>query len=251
MTNPFDFTHKKIVITGATSGIGLTTAIMLAKQGAIIHAVGRREEALIDVMNRLDGDCHRYHIEDLCGDVNYRKLFDEIVSDGKKIDGMVYCAGIAKVLPVNIVNYKNMDETMRVNFYSFIEMVSALSKKRYHENTSIVAVSSIAAEYPGKCQGIYAASKAAMNTMVQSLALELTEKDIRINTVMPASTNTRMLNEANENRGQKEVEREIHKQLLGLEEPEDISNVIMFLLSDASRVITGRAIYADAGYIDF
>ena len=251
MHNPYDFTGKRIIVTGCTSGIGEKTSIALAEQGAELLLVGRNEKKLESLVNDLEGKGHSYYIEDLNGYNDYKSLFDEMTTEGRKIDGLVYCSGMVKLLPVNSLNYKNMDETMRVNFYSFIEMVSVLSKKKYHDKTSVVAVSSIAAEYPGKCQGIYAASKAAMNVMVESLALELTEKNIRINTVMPASTNTRMLKEGNENRGKQEVDREIGKQLLGLEQPEDISDIIMFLLSDASRVITGRAIYADAGYLNF
>lgn len=251
MWNPYDFTGKKMIVTGATSGIGRAAAIKLAEQGATVHIIGRNEEKLLDTIRHLKGEHHRYYIKDFAEPGNYQSLFDDIISDGKKIDGLVYSAGVAKILPLSTLNYKNMNESMIVNLYSMVELVSMLSKKKYHMNTNIVVVSSIAAEYPGKCQGVYAASKAAINAMVQSLAMELSKKNIRINSVMPASTNTPMLQEANDNRGQESVHNELKKQLLGLEEPEDIADIIMFLLSDASRMITGRAIYADAGYLNF
>ena len=140
---------------------------------------------------------------------------------------------------------------MQVNYYSFVEMTSLLSKKKYDDSASIVAVSSISVMYPKKCQGLYVSTKAAMNTMVQALALELADKKVRINTVMPASTNTQMLQDANELLSQDEIDKESGKQILGIAEPEDVANVIMFLLSDASSIVTGRSIYADAGYINF
>ena len=139
--------------------------------------------------------------------------------------------------------------SFRDNLYSFVEMVSVLSKKKYHDKMSVVGISSVATVYPSKCQSVYVATKAAMNTIVSSMAIELAEKNIRINTVMPGSTKTRMLREAYADLSDEELSALFHNQILGLIEPEDIANVIMFLLSDASRIITGRSIYADAGTI--
>lgn len=251
MYNPYDFSGKKIVVTGATSGIGKGTAIRLAEQGANVCLVGRNKNALEDTLSVLSGTGHRYFIKDFLEADGYRELFDEILSDGVKIDGVAHCAGISSIHPLPTLSYANMDECMRVNLYSMVELVKMLSKKRYHNDAGFVTVSSIAAEYPGKCQSIYAASKAAVNNMTQSLAIELAKKGIRINALMPASVNTRMMEEANENRPTNLFDREMEKQLLGLEEPSDIANIIMFLLSDASSKITGRTIYADAGYINF
>jgi NAD(P)-dependent dehydrogenase (short-subunit alcohol dehydrogenase family) len=90
-----------------------------------------------------------------------------------------------------------------------------------------------------------------MNGMVTSMAMELAEKGIRINTILPSSTNTKMHAEAVEGKSEEELQRIERKQVLGLLEPDDVADVIMFLLSDASKMITGRSIYADAGFINF
>lgn len=251
MWNPFDFTEKKYIIAGATSGIGKATAVRLSEQGAKVFLIARDEEKVQNVLCALRGSGHKYFIRDFSESVGYKEIYDEIVQDGRKIDGIVYSAGIAKILPVGVLNKTAIDESMSVNFYSFVEMISAFNKKKYHDNASIVGVSSISTLYPQKCQGAYVATKSAMNSIVTSLALELAEKGIRINTVMPSSTDTPMLREAFEGKTKEEIERLASKQVLGIIDPSDVASIIMFLLSDASRIVTGRAIYADAGYINF
>lgn len=250
MWNPFDFSGKKIVVAGATSGMGKATAIKLSQQGAQVLLVGRDSDRLKELMGSLSGFGHRFFVKDFDQSGDVQNIFDDIVSDGRKIDGFVYVAGVANTIPLNALSYKNMENTMKINLYAFVDFLRFFSKTKYHNNASVVAVSSIAAKYPGKCQNIYSASKGALNLMVQTLAIELADKGIRVNTVMPACTNTKMLLDAKENRGEEQVEKDLQKQILGLEEPEDIADVVLFLLSDASRKITGRAMYADAGYLN-
>lgn len=252
MWNPYDFSGKRYIITGATSGIGRATALRLAEQGAEVIILARNEEKMKETLSILPGDGHLGYVKDFSSCDGYKEIFDSIVSDKGKIDGIVYSAGMAKILPIGHLNKKNMDESMSVNLYSFVEMVSLYSKKKYHaEKGSIVGVSSISVQYPQKCQGIYVATKAAMNAMVTSMAMELAERGIRINTVMPSSTNTQMLKEAFENKTEDQVKDALGQQVLGLIQPEDVADIILFLLSDASRMITGREIFADGGYINF
>ena len=250
MWNPFDFTGKKIVVAGATSGMGKATAIKLSQQGAEVCLIGRDQDKLNEVKNELSSDNCRCFVKDFSEVGGFQEIFDDVIADGKKIDGLVYCAGIAKILPVSMLSKKNMDESMTVNLYSFAEMVSILSKKKYHDKASVVGISSISTQYPQKCQEIYVATKCAMNGMVTSMAMELAEKGIRINTVLPSSTKTKMY-EAVEGKSDEEIQQIERKQVLGLLNPEDVADVIMFLLSDASKMITGRSIYADAGFINF
>lgn len=249
MWNPFDFTGKRFIVTGAASGIGRATAIRLSEQGAEVCLMDRAEETLQATSSSLSGRGHRYYIKDLSRSGGMKEIYDDIVSDGHKIDGIVYCAGMVKILPAVLLNKAAMDESMTVNLYSFVEMAGLLSKRRYHDKASIVGVSSVSVRYPKKCQGIYLATKSAMNAMVGSLAIELAEKGIRINTVLPSNVDTPMMGKAYEDKTEREIKAEIDKQLLGLERPEDIADIILFLLSGASRMITGREIYADGGYI--
>lgn len=251
MWNPYDFTGKRILVAGATSGIGRATAIRLSEQGAQVCLLGRDTAKLSEVLRELADNHHRCFTVDFSDACDFKHIYDDVVSDGHKIDGIVYTAGIAKILPITLLKRTSMDESMSVNLYSFIEMVGMLSKKKYHTKASVVGVSSISVEYPQKCQSAYVATKSAMNTMVSAMALELADKGIRINTVMPSSTNTKMLQEAFDGMSEKSREHSLSRQILGLEQPEDVADIILFLLSDASRMITGRAIYADAGYLNF
>ncbi len=251
MWNPFDFTGKRIIVTGATSGMGKATAIKLSQQGAEVCLLARDLDKINETLGLMHGNGHKYYIKDFSEPGGYKEIFDSIISDGHKIDGLVHCAGIAKILPIGMLSKKTMDESMTTNFYSYVEMVSLLSKKKYHDKASIVGISSISTLYPQKCQGIYVATKSAMNTITTAMAIELAEKGIRINTVMPSSTNTQMLKESFENKTEEQIKESIEQQVLGLTEPEDIADIVMFLLSDASRMITGREIYADGGYINF
>lgn len=251
MWNPFDFSGKRYIVAGASSGIGRATAVMLSKQGAEVCLLGRNNIKLEETLSLMEGSGHKIYIKDFSEAGGFKEIYDDIISDGHKIDGLVYTAGIAKILPVGMLSKSSMDESMTTNLYSFVEMASLLSKKKYHDTASIVGVSSISALYPQKCQGVYVASKSAMNSIVMSMAIELAEKNIRINTVMPSSTNTPMLREAFEGKSDDEIVRLTNKQVLGLVEPEDVASVILFLLSDASKKVTGRSLYADAGYFNF
>lgn len=250
MTNIMDFTGKKYIVTGASSGMGRATAILLAKMGATIILASRNKEKLQETLNMMQGDNHIIYPVDLGKEDDLTDLFETAICDGNKLDGFVHCAGVATILPINMIKRKQMDECMSVNFYSFMEMARLFSKRKYrNDKGSIVVVSSIVVRRPAKCQTIYAATKGAINAAVQALAFEMAEKNIRVNCIMPASTDTAMMRDAFKSPYQ-DIENDIKKyQILGMTQPEEIANYIMFLLSDASSAVTGREFYADGGML--
>lgn len=249
MNNYFDFTGKKILVTGASSGIGKQVALTLAEQGAQVVLVARNQERLEETKLEMVGMNHQVFSVDLETTDDLTSLFENIISDGKKLDGIVHSAGIAPILPLNSIKRKHFEQCMNVNLYSLVEMCRLFSKKKFHSDSecSIVAVSAIAAEYPMKCQTVYAASKGAVNTVVSTLAIELAAKNIRINSIMPAGTNTEMMRDAMEQVDSRDIENKMKQKVKALLEPDEIADEIMFLLSDASRATTGRALYADGG----
>lgn len=250
MYNPFDFTEKKILVTGASSGIGQTLSIALSKQGATVAMIARNEDKINDTLSKMEGNNHIKICVDLSQNKDLTEEFKTIVSDGKKLDGLVHCAGISSVESIQMLSSKRIDAQMHVNYYAFLELVRLFSKKKYSNGGSIVGISSIAAVSPGKCQTIYSATKAAMNASIESLAPELAPKNIRINTVMPGFVKTPMFDSAFniDYTGSNDIVNEtLEHQLLGASSPYEIANACMFLLSDASSCITGRALHADGG----
>lgn len=248
MINPMDLTGKRILVTGASSGIGRETAILLSKLGAKLVLVARNNDKLRETLSKLDGESHSIISFDLLNIENINVMMDEICSE-KKLDGFVYSAGIAPVVPIYSINYKRMMEIMTLNYFSFIEIVKFFSKRKYSNGGSIVAVSSVSSLAGWKGASLYCGSKGALDSSIRALAMELYSKNIRVNSVVPSNINTKMFSELTQFAEQSELDAIISKQPLGLGNPNDVANAIAFLLSDASRFITGTALIVDGGYL--
>ena len=174
------------------------------------------------------------------------KVADRIaVSDGSMIDGMVYTVGVASASPLRGLLAKTIEDILRVNFTSFMLAVSLFTKKKYSHGGSVVALSAANAHYPQKCMSVYAASKAAIEAAVQSMAIELRDLNIRINAVIPGATDTPMTDSLDD----AVVESIVKRQLLGIIDPRDIASAVCFLLSEDSKAITGRSMYVDGGML--
>lgn len=243
-----NLSEKKILITGASSGIGRATAVLASQMGAVLVLCGRDAQRLEETRATLSDPekhcCIPFDVRDFD---QYGDVFNHAVSDGVKLKGIVHCAGIAKVLPLRILKPSAVSEIMDVNFTSFMQLMAMYAKRKYSDGGSVVAISAANAHYPQKCMSVYAASKSALEAAVKTLALELAAQQIRINCVIPGAVNTSMMQDLDDN-SRKLIE---ERQLLGVESPEDIANMIVFLLSEASSRITGRAMYVDGGMLGY
>lgn len=246
-----DLSGKNILVTGASSGIGKGIAIFLSRAGANVIMAARNEQRLQEVLELLEPGNHSYHILDLGDTAGIGGVFDKVAGGGLKLNGLVHSAGISATVPVQLLKLEDLKNIMAVNFYSFIELVKHFSKRKYNDNGgSIVAVSSISSKVGARGLSAYCASKGALDSSIRALALDLAPKNIRINSVDPGMIRTQIYDSLNNIVNNADFEAELKKrQILGLGEPADVACAAAFLLSDASRFITGTSLIVDGGYL--
>lgn len=241
-----DLRGKSFVVTGATSGIGRALSTHLDFLGCRVLMVGRSKEKLDSVAKDLSANTTVFAIDLTVTDQLWR--LESVLPS--RVDGFVHSAGIESVEPLNLVNYQKFDSVMRLHVYSFVEIMRliALRKPRRADyTTSVVALSSIAAEAGGIGQTMYAASKAALDAVVRSLSKELANKKIRLNAIKPGIVDTEMTRRWMDRIGIDDILDVEKMQVNGLAKPADIVNLILFLLSNFSQHITGAHIKIDGG----
>jgi len=244
--NFMNFSGKKVMVVGASSGIGQATATLLAELGARVVFVSRNSDKLYSIVKSLEHpDRHLVIPYDVTDFDKCKSVFEEAVADGQKLDSLVYCAGVAKVVPLRVITRNEYDNIFATNFYGFLNMVQCYAKRKYNNGGSIVVVSALNVHYPQKCMTIYSASKAAIESTVRTLSIELADMNIRINSVIPGAVMTSMA----ETVDRETLEQIVSKQLLGAQQPEEVANMIAFLSSDKSSAITGRNVYVDGGML--
>ena len=244
--NPYSLEGKTILITGASSGIGKTTAIECSKLGARVILISRSADKLDDVLSQLDNKelDHQKVVVDVTNN-------DQILAAVKNlplIDGCVSNAGIGNTLPVQYYTPEEINKIYAVNVIAPMMLVKFLVKqKKLKKPSSIVFTSSGGGVYsPGKCNGIYESSKSALHAYMHVAALELGGKGVRVNSVNPAMVETEFLKSLPISQEQYEADKK--KYVLGrYGNPLDVSLGIIYLLSDAAAWITGTDLKIDGG----
>jgi len=242
--NPFTLKGERILITGASSGIGQATAIECSKLGAELIITGRNEEHLNGTFDSLEGNGHRKFSTDLADLQNIKKLVDFIPI----LDGCVINAGISKPLPIQFINIIDLNETLQINTISPILLTQLLVKrKKLKKGSSIVFTSSISGVfYSSMGNNIYSASKGAINGFMKNAALELASKGIRVNSVNPAMVNTGLIRKGSITEEQYQDDMKKYP-LQRYGTPTEIAYAIIYLLSDASAWVTGTSLLIDGG----
>ena len=240
------FKTKTIVITGAGSGIGQETARTLSRLDARTVLLDISEEGLAETIETLEGEGHLKYVTDLSDVNSLGELVQQIIAETGPVDGLVHCAGISSRKPLNVLKRDGFSKVMDINFYSFVELTRLLTKKKnFNDGGSIVVMSSISSIKGYKAKTEYCVSKAAVDAFVRCMALELADRKIRINSVMAAEVLTPLALKAREMNAS--VGAADFSAPLGPSEPYEVANTIAFLLSDATKTITGTSLLIDGG----
>ena len=247
-----NFNEEQIyIVTGASSGLGEATALMLNEKGATVIAIARNEERLLKMKEKCKNP-ENMHIEikDLAEDIeNLPQYVKELKEKYGKFSGMAYCAGIEGIQPLQMLNFKYLQKIFNINYFAPIMFIKALSDKRNNigKGTSLALISSIDAYTTTRGQSAYSGTKAALSASVKAIAKEIAGAGIRINCVLPSIIKTPMTQSdffasvgLTEDKTQNDYP-------FGWGEPNDVANLITYLLSDKAKFISGQNYIIDSG----
>lgn len=243
--NPFSLEGKIILITGASSGIGRETAVSCSKMGATVIVTGRDKDRLQETFDNLVGVNHIQILADLTKEEGLSSL----ISMMSHLDGVVLCAGKGLTLPLQFATREKFNDIFEINFFSPVELLRLLFKKKLlNKEASVVFVSSIGGNGSYNFgNGIYGASKSALNSIMKYAAKEFAQRKIRVNSICPGMTETPFIHRGTLTDDDFSKDKEKYP-LKRYGTPTDIANGILFLLSDASSWMTGQSLVIDGGY---
>ncbi|MCC8175104.1 MAG: SDR family oxidoreductase [Bacteroidales bacterium] len=242
--NPFSLQGKTVLVTGASSGIGRATAIECSRLGANLVITGRDQNRLEETLKAMDGDGHSLVVADL----SQSESVDALLSATDVLDGVVHCAGINQLAPINFATPDKIRSVMDVNFFAPYELTRMLNKKkRLAKGASVVFISSVSGVYvSAPASSIYSATKGALNGAVKGMALDLAPKGIRVNSVTPGVIETNIFDAGTVSAEQLEENKKQYP-LGRFGQPREVALGVAYLLSDASQWVTGSNLKIDGG----
>ena len=251
INNPFSIEGKTILVTGASSGIGRATAITCASMGARVVLVGRNVARLEKTQQSIRGleirglEVGEVFAADLTDEAQVQNLVEAVPA----IDGIACCAGVADMNPFSFVTAEEMERVFKVNCFAPVMLVNKLLKaKKLNKGASVVFVSSVdGPKVVHAGNTVYSGSKSALVGMARNMAIDLAKKKIRVNCVLPGTTDTPMIRTENVTEEMLAENAKLFP-LQRFAQPEEIANAIIYLLSDASSFVTGTELVVDGGY---
>ena len=240
--SPFSLVGKQILVTGASSGIGKGIALACAKMGATVIVTGRNVERLNETLSLMSEGDHKA----ISADLTKAEDIDRLVSELPKLDGLVQCAGVGSRVPCKQIVKDDIAHVMQPNMEAPILLQTALlSKKKINKASSIVYIASRAYQSPSMGNAVYSASKGAIVAYAKCLALELAPRQIRVNCICPGMVWTDLITNVLNEEDLKVTEQNYPLKRFG--QVDDVANLAIYLLSDASSWMTGGAIDISGG----
>jgi len=247
-SNPFTLEGKRILVTGASSGIGQSIAVECSKMGASVIITGRNKERLIETFRMLITEEPTQHHDLIIADLTDEQSVISLVDNIDEIDGLVNNAGVNRVKPVMFIKDEDINYVYNANTFGSVKLTRLLLKKhKIKKNASIVFTSSISAFINSPGRALYASSKAAITSFMRSFAVELACKGIRANAVHPGMIETSLINENLSDEEKKKDMAEYPLKRYG--KPEEVAWSVIYLLSDASAWVTGTSMVVDGGFM--
>jgi NAD(P)-dependent dehydrogenase (short-subunit alcohol dehydrogenase family) len=234
-----------ILVTGATSGIGKGVAQSLSlNKNVLLHGRNKEELEILskDLKNTLYWCYDLSNVENISDSLKDFVLINNIV-----VEKFVHCAGVDNTLPAKSLKSNSIEELMKVNFYSAVEIINTLLKRSVNNNElkNILFISSISSLKAYRAKGAYSASKAALDAYMKVLSLELSPQ-IRVNSILPGAIKTKMTVKSFEDK--KLVKHMKDTYPLGIGNIDNVVDFVEFYLSDKSSWVTGQQVVLDGGF---
>ena len=246
-----DFQGQKVLVTGASSGIGRAISLELSRCGAEVVLIGRDKDQLENTASEMEGGS-AYHIIllDLNEPSSIRDKIRELSEKIGRIYGICHCAGVVETRPLSACKISGVQWMLNVNLISGIELARVVCRRDIMEESggSIVFISSIYALIGMPGQIGYSATKGAVSAAVRAMAVELARRRIRVNSISPGLVRTDMTEEAFSMLSKGQVKDLEDAYPLGTGKPDDVARAAIFLLAPQNRWITGVDLVIDGGY---
>lgn len=248
---PFiQFAGRRIVVTGASSGIGRAIAIELSRLGANLLLLGRDEARLAETQSMLHPGDHDAIAIDLRDPSKLLAPIQEVVKRRGRLYGLCHCAGVVETVPLNAVQLARFRDMFEVNVTAGIELARIVSRRDVltENEGSLVFISSVYASAGMAGQIGYSATKGAVVSLVRAMAVELARRKIRVNSISPGLVHTPLADAALQKLDPARVQHLESLHPLGSGQPEDVARATAFLLAPENRWITGTDLIIDGGY---
>ena len=239
--------EQRFIVSGASSGIGESIALLLNELGASVIGIGRNQKRLDDLKAKAKFPENMFvENKDLTRDIDglpaYVKLLKEKYG---KLQGLVCSAGILSVKPLQLLSFKETQELFNINYFVPLFMMKGFADRRINngKGASAVIISSLARIARDRGMSEYAGSKAAISASMKCIAKEVISSGVRINCISPATIKTAMVLD--------EQHRVVSQQKyypLGYGDTSDVSNIAAYLLSDKAKWISGQDYIVDTGF---